>query len=209
MHRPSAVCSQPGSLSFVGSKRGISTSWAITLMNGESDSPAFEHRFSGQKTSKLPSGDEQYCKMQATPLRKLRVSRAILLCLGYGLFSLFATWCPVAVSQYLDPRDTKFRRSCRSSPRGHSWSIHPHHCSWHASTNHFESVPSITASRTLIDSLQHSILGVWLRTSYAGFSPACHQAISSPHASFSLAEKNEKTHAVAQPNSTSIATCET
>ena len=80
-----------------------------------------------------------------------------------------------------DPTDTKSRSSCRSLPRGHSRSIHPHYLSGHASTNHFESVASITASRTLIDSLQPSILGLWLRATHAGVTPACHQTISSPH----------------------------
>ena len=35
-----------------------------------------------------------------THYRNSAVSRAILLCLGYGLYSLFATWFPVVVSQY-------------------------------------------------------------------------------------------------------------
>ena len=80
-----------------------------------------------------------------------------------------------------DPTDTKFRSSCRSPPRGHSRSIHPHYLSGHASTNHFEGVASITASRLLIVSLQPSILGLWLRATHAGVTPACHQNISSPH----------------------------
>lgn len=80
-----------------------------------------------------------------------------------------------------DPTDTKFRSSCRSPPRGHSRSIHPHYLSEYASTNHFESVARITASRILIDSLQPSILGLWLRATHAGVTPACHQNISSPH----------------------------
>jgi hypothetical protein len=80
-----------------------------------------------------------------------------------------------------DPTDTKFRSSCRSPPRGHSRSIHPHYLSGHASTNHFEGVARITASRFLIDSLQPSILGLWLRATPAGIAPACRQTISSPH----------------------------
>ena len=33
----------------------------------------------------------------------------------------------------------------------------------------------------LIDTLQHSILGLWLRATHAGSASACHQTISSPH----------------------------
>jgi hypothetical protein len=80
-----------------------------------------------------------------------------------------------------DPTVTKFRSSCRSPPRGLSRSIHPHYLSGHASTNHFEGVARITASRILIDSLQPSILGLWLRATHAGVTPACQQNISSPH----------------------------
>ena len=80
-----------------------------------------------------------------------------------------------------DPTDTKFRSSCRSPPRGYPRSIHPHYLSVYASTCHFEDVASITASRLLIDSLQHSIMGLWLRATHAGVTPACRQIISSPH----------------------------
>jgi hypothetical protein len=80
-----------------------------------------------------------------------------------------------------DPTGTKFRSSCRSSPRGYPRSIHPHYLSVYASTCHFEDVASITASRLLIDSLQHSIRSLWLRATPAGIAPACHQTISSPH----------------------------
>jgi hypothetical protein len=80
-----------------------------------------------------------------------------------------------------DPTDTKFRSSCRSPPRGYSRSIHPHYLSVYASTSHFEDVASITASRRLIDSLQHSIRSLWLRATPAGIAPACRQIISSPH----------------------------
>ena len=80
-----------------------------------------------------------------------------------------------------DPTDTKFRSSCRSPPRGYPRSIHPHYLSVYASTSHFEDVASITASRRLIDSLQHSIRSLWLRATPAGITPACHQTISSPH----------------------------
>ncbi len=54
-------------------------------------------------------------------VRQLRVSRAILLCLGYGLFSLFATWFPVVVSQYFIPAQL------RSPPRrsGRAQVTHP------------------------------------------------------------------------------------
>ena len=49
------------------------------------------------------------------------VSRAKLLCLGYGLFSLFATWFPVVVSQYF------IRAQLRSPPRrsGRALLTHP------------------------------------------------------------------------------------
>jgi hypothetical protein len=54
------------------------------------------------------------------------VSRAILLCLGYGLFSLLATWFPVVVSQYFIPAQLRSppRRSGRAplthpAPRRH------------------------------------------------------------------------------------------
>ena len=80
-----------------------------------------------------------------------------------------------------DPTDTKFRSSCRSPPRGYPRSIHPHYLSVYASTSHFEDVASITASRRLIDSLQHSIRSLWLRATPTGVTPACHQTISSPH----------------------------
>ena len=80
-----------------------------------------------------------------------------------------------------DPTGTKFRSSCRSPPRGYPRSIHPHYLSVYASTSHFEDVASITASRRLIDSLQHSIRSLWLRATPAGITPACHQTISSPH----------------------------
>ena len=80
-----------------------------------------------------------------------------------------------------DPTDTKFRSSCRSPPGGYSRSIHPHYLSVYASTSHFEDVASITASRLLIDTLQHSIRSLWLRATPAGIAPACHQTISSPH----------------------------
>ena len=80
-----------------------------------------------------------------------------------------------------DPTDTKFRSSCRSPPGGYSRSIHPHYLSVYASTSHFEDVASITASRLLIDSMQHSIMGLWLRATHAGVTPACRQIISSPH----------------------------
>ena len=43
--------------------------------------------------------------------RRFAVSRASLLCLGYSLFSLFATWFPVVVSQYL------IHAQLRSPPR--------------------------------------------------------------------------------------------
>ena len=46
----------------------------------------------------LAAGDVSL--LSATVLPPFGVSRAILLCLGYGLFSLFATWFPVVVSQY-------------------------------------------------------------------------------------------------------------
>jgi hypothetical protein len=45
--------------------------------------------------------------------------------------------------------------------------FHPHYLSVYAST------------RQLPDALQHSILGLWLRATQAGFTPACHQTISS------------------------------
>ena len=80
-----------------------------------------------------------------------------------------------------DATDTKFRSSCRSPPRGYPRSIHPHYLSVYASTSHFEDVASITASRLLIDTLQHSIMGLWLRATHAGVTPACRQIISSPH----------------------------
>ena len=49
------------------------------------------------------------------------MSRAILLCVGYGLFSLFATWFPVVVSQYL------IHAQLRSPPRrsGRAQLTHP------------------------------------------------------------------------------------
>ena len=83
-----------------------------------------------------------------------------------------------------DPTGTKFRSSCRSPPRGYPRAIHPHYLSVYASTRHFEDVASITASRLLIDSLQHSIRSLWLRATPAGIAPACHQTISSPHVHF-------------------------
>jgi len=83
-----------------------------------------------------------------------------------------------------DPTGTKFRSSCRSPPRGYPRSIHPHYLSVYASTSHFDDVASITASRRLIDSLQHSIRSLWLRATPAGITPACHQTISSPHVHF-------------------------
>lgn len=60
-------------------------------------------------------------------------------------------------------------------------SVHPHYDSGHASTNQFDSVVRITASRILIDSLQPSIIGLWLRATRAGVTPAYHQTISSLH----------------------------
>ena len=75
----------------------------------------------------------------------------------------------------------KFRRSCRSPPRGDPRSIHPHDLSVYASTSHFGDVASITASCRLIDSLQHSRRRLWLRATPAGITPECHQTISSPH----------------------------
>lgn len=88
---------------------------------------------------------------------------------------------PACTSLGQDPTDTKFRSSCRSPPRGHSRSIHPHYLSVYASTSHFRDIAKITASRLLIDTLQHSIMGLWLRATHAGVTPACHQTISSPH----------------------------
>ena len=48
-------------------------------------------------------------------------------------------------------------------------SIHPRYLSVYAST------------RLLPDTLQHSIPGLWLAVTRAGFPPACQQTISSPH----------------------------
>ena len=54
-------------------------------------------------------------------------------------------------------------------------SIHPHYLSVYASTQDFDVVAA------LIPTLQHSIQGLWLGATLAGFPPACHQTISSPH----------------------------
>ena len=51
----------------------------------------------------------------------------------------------------------------------------------YASTCHFRDVANITASRSLINTLQHSIRSLWLTVTPAGVSPACLQNISSTH----------------------------
>ena len=61
-----------------------------------------------------------------------------------------------------------------------SQSIHPRYLSVYASTS------------LLPDSLQHSIPGVWLTLTRAGFPPACHQTISSP-----LVQRIVRQHSVA------------
>ena len=50
---------------------------------------------------------------------------------------------PACTNLGQNPTDTKFRSSCRSPPRGHSRSIHPHYLSVYASTSHFEASPTL------------------------------------------------------------------
>jgi hypothetical protein len=79
--------------------------------------------------------------------------------------------CCLPVWTYLgqDPRVTKFRGSIPFTAGQPVQSIHPRYLAVYAST------------RLLPDALQHSIPGLWLAVTRAGFPPACQQTISSPH----------------------------
>jgi hypothetical protein len=76
---------------------------------------------------------------------------------------------PVCTNLGQDPRVTKFRGSIPFTAGQPVQSIHPRYLSVYAST------------RLLPDALQHSIPGLWLAVTRAGFPPACQQTISSPH----------------------------
>jgi len=74
-----------------------------------------------------------------------------------------------------------FGAQYHSQPDGHARSVHPRVLSVYASTQDFGGAPFATHLSALIPTLQHSILGVWLTLTQAGYPPACQQTISSPH----------------------------
>ena len=77
-------------------------------------------------------------------------------------------------------RIQNFGAQYHSAPRGHSRSIHPHYLSVYASTP-LRRRRQHDGFTLLIPTLQHSIRSLWLRATPAGFPPARHQTISSPH----------------------------
>ncbi|HQX52866.1 MAG TPA: hypothetical protein PLR25_23295, partial [Planctomycetaceae bacterium] len=72
------------------------TNWQLQI--GDRVCCGFNHRVSLSTNARR----NRSCGQMIVNLRnrepQLRVSRALLLCLGYGLCSLFATWFPVVVS---------------------------------------------------------------------------------------------------------------
>ncbi len=73
-----------------------------------------------------------------------------------------------------------FGAQYHSQPGGHARSVHPRVLSVYASTCHFGAAcPLGHRLRSLIFTLQHSIRGLWLGATPAGFPPACLQTISS------------------------------
>ena len=84
----------------------------------------------GERPQSPGFGDGR-CKVRKTHHRNSAVSRANLLCLGYDMRPLLATWFPVVVSQYCI----------------HPQSRSPHYRSGPTETQHHMSSPAIQARR--------------------------------------------------------------